>query len=668
MSTEAPHGQGVQIGDHNIQVNNFYARSTPPTPQRLAVGNVPQAPLAFQPRADLMAALRAAGPGVAIVRSVSGMRGVGKTQVAAAYARECINAEWRLVAWVNAEDTAELLSGLAVVADRLEISRPDASLEELGALVRERLQADGENCLLVLDNATALAPLRRYIPAAGKAQVVITSTSLLRLGVSVPVDVFAEDEAIEFLAERTGNSDPGGSADLSRELGYLPLALAQAAAVITAQHLPYQRYLDRLRDLPLADYLIPTDDDPYPRGLAQSVVLSIDALTATGQAGLCLTLLDLIALLSPVGVSRDLLNAAGPAGALPTSADSTAIDAALGQLATASLLTFSADDATVTAHRLVTRVIRERHASDGTLPARAATVCALLHAAWDSLSEPWRDRTAARSLVAHVTALDGYLAPSLRDDESLMANVLDLRGWALWCLNELGDSPSQAIELGEQVLADCARVLGETHADTLTARNNLAFSYQAAGRPDDAITLHEYSLDDHVRVLGDTHPDTLTARNNLANAYWAAGRLDEAITLHEQVLAARATILGDTHPTTLQSRNNVAYVYRAAGRLDEAIPLHERVLAERVANLGEMHPDTLQSQGNLARSYHDAGRLDEAIPLYEQALAGRERILGADHPDTMNIRAALDAARQMREARKPAPDPAAGYTPASTAE
>lgn len=667
MSTEAPHGQGVQIGVHNIQVNNFYTLSTPPALRCLAVGNVPQAPLAFQPRTDLMAALRAAGPGVAIVRAVSGMRGVGKTQVAAAYARECINAEWRLVAWVNAEDTAELLSGLAVVADRLGISRPEASLEELGALVRERLQADGDNCLLVLDNATALAPLRRYIPAAGKAQVVITSTSLLRLGVSVQVDVFTEDEAIGFLAERSGNSDPDGAADLSRELGYLPLALAQAAAVITAQHLSYQRYLDRLRDLPLADYLTPTDDDPYPRGLAQSVVLSIDALTATGQAGLCLALLDLIALLSPAGVSRDLLNAAGPAGALPTSADSTAIDAALGQLATASLLTFSADDATATAHRLVTRVIRERHASDGTLAARAARVCALLHAAWDSLSEPWRDRTAARSLVAHVTALDGYLAPSDRG-ESLTTSVLDLRGWALWCLNELGDSPSQAIELGEQVLADCARVLGETHEDTLAARNNLAFSYQAAGRPDDAIALHEYSLGGHVRVLGDTHPDTLTARNNLANAYWAAGRLDEAITLHEQVLAARATILGDTHPITLQSRNNVAYVYRAAGRLDEAIPLHERVLAERVANLGEMHPDTLQSQGNLARSYHDAGRLDEAIPLYEQALAGRERILGADHPDTMNIRAALDAARQMREARKPAPNPAAGYTPAPTAE
>ena len=46
-----------------------------------------------------------------------------------------------------------------------------------------------------------------------------------------------------FLAGRTGLADEAGAAAVAAELGYLPLALAQAAAVITGQPLGYAAYL-----------------------------------------------------------------------------------------------------------------------------------------------------------------------------------------------------------------------------------------------------------------------------------------------------------------------------------------------------------------------------------------------------------------------------------------
>jgi tetratricopeptide (TPR) repeat protein len=131
-------------------------------------------------------------------------------------------------------------------------------------------------------------------------------------------------------------------------------------------------------------------------------------------------------------------------------------------------------------------------------------------------------------------ALDEHLTPYLGDDDTaVIGDLLRLRHWAIWCLNELGDSFAQAIEYGQLLVADRERVLGDIHPDTLGSRGNLAFAYREAGRLDEAIALHERTLADHERVLGDTHPDTLTARNNLASALQDSGRLDEAEGLAE---------------------------------------------------------------------------------------------------------------------------------------
>src|SRR5262245_49962499 len=119
---EIPGGQGVLVGDYGAQDNHFIQTyiaqqvvQVPAAPSAgpVVAGEVPQPPAAFQLRGDLLAALRESGPGVAVVRAVTGMRGVGKTQVAAAHARACIDEGWRLVAWINAEDQAQLLGGLA---------------------------------------------------------------------------------------------------------------------------------------------------------------------------------------------------------------------------------------------------------------------------------------------------------------------------------------------------------------------------------------------------------------------------------------------------------------------------------------------------------------------------------------------------------------------------
>lgn len=141
------------------------------------------------------------------------------------------------------------------------------------------------------------------------------------------------------------------------------------------------------------------------------------------------------------------------------------------------------------------------------------TQVAAAYARW-CIDEGWRP--AARDAIQQIMGLHEHLVPYLGDqDAALTGPCCGLRGWAIWCLNALGDSSAQAIEYGPDLVADHERVLGPNHPYTLTTRGNQAAAYRVAGRLDEAIPLLERTLSDSERVLGPDHSDTLAVTRRL---------------------------------------------------------------------------------------------------------------------------------------------------------
>lgn len=618
----------------------------------VVVGLVPRKPDHFIHREQLTALGDGLARGkVAVV--VTGMRGAGKTQLAAAYAREVLDHGSGLVGWVNAETAGTLHAGLAEIADHLGVAAADGDPVKSAHRLRDYFNNHSDPHLLVLDNATEPDLLRTITPTRGGARVVITTAdNAVRRLADVVVEAgtgYTPEQAHEFLRAATAiTDDPDGEKALAIELGFLPLALAAAAATITAARPPlsYSMYLQRLRSQPLPSALRRRADADHPQSTDQAIMLSVhDAEITTGDPGLDAVvrwLLGLFAVLAPSGVRRELLRHRDP------DLD-VLVDDGIDHCVRFSLLSWSTEETSVLAHRLTARVLRERACDTGIDDEILAEALTLLRPRLFSREEAWTRRVEGAELVDHIEAIWSSDLPD-RAQGSLAERAIHTR---LWAVNHLIDTANlnMAIAVGVQTSVASERLLGADHPYTLASRNYLASAYESAGQLDKAIPLFEQSVADSERIQGPDHPNALIARNNLACMFRSAGQLDKAIPLFEQTVADIERIQGPDHPDTLSSRSNLAQTYRIAGRLDEAITLYEQAVADHERILGPDHPDTLGSRNNVAYIYGVAGRLDESITLHEQIFADRERILGLDHPDTLasvnNIASACESAGEL---------------------
>jgi tetratricopeptide (TPR) repeat protein len=596
---------------------------------QVVTGNIPWTPPHFVEPLMLPRLLGEAG-GSAIF-AVTGQRGAGKTQLAAAYARQRSADGW-LVAWIDAETPELLANGIIGLADALGIGSADVPFETVARRVRDCLRARTVPSLIVFDNVVDVAAVAPHLPASGRAQVVLTSTSkaVERLGQAVTVEAFDEARAVEYLRAATRLDDDSGAAKLARELGGMPLALAQAAARICEVDHFYEVYLTRLRSLPVDRYLARVDGDQYPYSTAQTILLALESVEDGDD--LARLTLNALAAMSPDGVTKDIFLDAAP--------DPVMIDDTFAKLYRASLIGYAGETrGSIRIHRLVRRVIQERDILAGSVTQTAEVAASLLSRQTFDKHDAWHERVWGAELVGHIEAVWGHAGGHIAD-EWVLIRVLGLRNWCVVHLTAV-QLFHRAIEMGHTVYDVFSAALGDDHLGTRMALTNLGNAYKSGHYPNKAIPFLERAVEQSRRV-GAEDEHAAEAMLGLAAAYNAAARIDEAnaaarideaIALYEEGLAVYHR-LGD-EVQTMGAQLGLAGALDAAGRVSEAIDLYEQAIVDCERLLGEDHPDTLAAVHNLATTYTKAGVVNKAIPMLERVVTVGVEVLGEDHPSAL---------------------------------
>ncbi|MFD9687745.1 FxSxx-COOH system tetratricopeptide repeat protein, partial [Kitasatospora sp. NPDC059088] len=636
------------------------------------VGRIPPQAGCFQVRGEserLARALDQGGNTVVVAPAagvVLGLGGVGKTQLAAHYARTLWHGgELDVLVWIAAASTTEVVAGFASAAAELlgtEASDAEQAARQFLAWLEPGPGRPPCRWLVVLDDVSDPADLTGlWPPASPQGRTLLTSRrrdAALTMGRRiVPLGVFTPVDSQVYLTEALAAADRQEAdtelAALAEDLGHLPLALSQAAAYLIDTGLPCRRYrallADRARTLAEAAPDRLPDDQPHT--VAAAWDLSIERADSLHPPGLARPVLELAAFLSPTGIPEAVFDSPPVLAHLsagrflepeseregaaetrhPVSAEHARL--ALRALHRLSLIDHLPDSPldSVRIHQLVQHAVRDTLTVPGF--ARTAQVAAqALTAVWPD--EDHSDRDLAAVLRANTATLDERAEDQLWDGQDGMPSVLSRSGHSLV---EAGLNRAAAHHW-TRFTSTAERRLGADHEATIVARMNLAVALRQAGEFADAVAIGCRADADSERVLGGTHETTLLARGNLISTYRRAGLLREAVDLGERTVADCERVLGSGHRATLVARGNLASACTELGLVDRGIALRERTLADRDRDLGTDHPTTVTTRSNLALDYIEAGRLDEGIALGQRALADRERILGPDHPDTLTTR------------------------------
>jgi tetratricopeptide (TPR) repeat protein len=616
-------------------------------------------------------------------KAISGLGGIGKTQVAIEYACRYA-AEYQTVLWVHGDSREALTSDYASIATLLNLPEKDEQDQKLAvaAVIRWLANPTLTRWLVILDNVDDLHLINEFLPLKAKGQVLLTTRSQVTgpFAHLVPVEAMEPEEGALFLLRRAkimlqdAPLDTASYADwvqaraITEIVGGLPLALDQAAAYIEEAKCSlvgylalYKTYGSRL----LRERGSLAHD--HPQEVVSTFLLSFEKVEQANPAAA--DLLRLCAFLAPDTIPEEIIT--GGASELgpflgPAAADPFQLDSVIKHLLTYSLVRRNPDTKTLAIHRLVQAVLKDGMNEDmqrlwAECTVRAvsrvfpevefanwercerclphAQVCAVLISDY-RLAFPEAARLLAKA--GHYLRDRGQFAQAeqlarqaLEIDEKVLGTehiditiTLDILGEICYDRSNYAES----LGLFSRALHIRRQFLEPEHPDIANNINNLAALYHVLGKYDQAEPLYLEALNIRKKVLGPSHSDIATSINTLAGLYDDQGRYDEAELLYQEARKMYEETQGPDHPNVAISCNNLAGLYHRQGKYHQVEPLLMRALEIWQQAVGPDHPEVGTALNNLGRLYYHQGKYDQVEPLYKQALEIYQQRLGATHP------------------------------------
>lgn len=579
--------------------------------------------------------------------ALSGLGGIGKTQIAIEYVYR-LRDTYQAVFWVRAHTSEELTADFVSIAELLNL--PEYSSQEPEAIINAVIRwfTNHKNWLLIFNNVDDFSIMLKYLPPEDSGHILLTTRTQVMGGIAYKIEIPKLDtsEAVLLLLRRAGiialNVTPEKATtelytlatEIVKEVDGLPLAIDQIGAYVEETQCSLSSYLMLYRQhhTQLLAYRGGIALD-YPLSVSTTWELSFQDVEKINPSAS--ELLKILAFFSPESIPQEILTeGARYLGPLLESiaADHFSLNTAIKILLKYSLLYRDHMSQTITIHRLVQTVIKDK--MDDQTQKRWA------ERAVSATSTVLSDRTESgpyyQRYIAHALICASYIEQwhiQSREAAHLLHEVA--------CYLYRQSRHKEALPLFQQALLMRETILGPEHTDVAETLTLLAHIYYGSGQYTDAALLYQRALTIWEKARGPENPNTLRIMYHLARLYRRQGDYTDAAILYQKILAMQETALGSEHPQTVDSLQELAELYRRQEKYTEAAPLLQKALAVQKRVFGLEHSNTALTLYHLARVYYEQLNYAEALPLTVEALAIAQKEFGAEHLTTTAYRVHL---------------------------
>lgn len=568
------------------------------------------------------------GSAVSLTQTITGLGGIGKTQTALEYAyRYAEKYDW--IWWIIAESEATVMKAYQEFALKIKLIN---DTQQDNKIIREAVLTwmdTHEKWLFIFDNLDSVSGDTAWWPRNNRGNILITTRNQrLSIGKGIDVSVFTEEEAKSFLEKRTGiYNDPQNAALLSKRLGYLPLALEQAAAFIK-DSLNFPEYL-MLLDKHGLTVLEETDGViDYSMPVTATWEISFEKINIEGAK----QLLYLCAYMASDNIDSSMFSENAKLLPPPLCAqlanDLHAIKV-WKELTRFSLLHKQDDKQSYSMHRLLQEVVRKKIDIDS----QWAHCCLMIFI--NTFDFQYGELPSHHQFIRqlpHVEALLTHIELSLKTeiDRIKLAKLYGIGGIGLFYLADY----IQSMYWFENAKTICEKELGTDHQDTAFIYSNIALIHKTLGNYSKALQWYHKALIIDEKVLGDSHPQTISLRNNIARVFEGLGDYDKALEWYLKALSTYNNIDKDVSLNDATIYNNIGNIYFHKGNPSKALVLYQMALEICNNKLGVEHPYIASTYNNIAMVLESQGNYSGALEWLMKDLGICERVFGPTHPST----------------------------------